>query len=132
MHAGRHPHHEGAEPEGRPHHQQRLALGARAAADVGAYTSTKHAVTGLTKCISLDGRKNDITASQIDIGNALTELAAGMANGVPQADGSIKPEPLMDVKHVGDAVLHMANLPLDVNVQFMTIMATKMPFIGRG
>jgi len=97
-----------------------------------AYTSTKHAVTGLTKCISLDGRKNDIVSSQIDIGNALTELAARMANGVPQADGSIKPEPLMDVKHVGDAVLHMANLPLDVNVQFMTIMATKMPFVGRG
>ena len=97
-----------------------------------AYTSTKHAVTGLTKCISLDGRKNDITASQIDIGNALTELAARMANGVPQADGSIKPEPLMDVKHVGEAVLHMAKLPLDVNVQFMTIMATKMPFVGRG
>jgi NAD(P)-dependent dehydrogenase (short-subunit alcohol dehydrogenase family) len=97
-----------------------------------AYTSTKHAVTGLTKCISLDGRKNDIVGSQIDIGNALTELAARMAKGVPQADGSIKPEPLMDVKHVGDAVLHMANLPLDVNVQFMTIMATKMPFVGRG
>jgi NAD(P)-dependent dehydrogenase (short-subunit alcohol dehydrogenase family) len=97
-----------------------------------AYTSTKHAVTGLTKCISLDGRKNDITASQIDIGNALTELAARMAKGVPQADGSIKPEPLMDVKHVGEAVLHMAKLPLDVNVQFMTIMATKMPFVGRG
>jgi NAD(P)-dependent dehydrogenase (short-subunit alcohol dehydrogenase family) len=97
-----------------------------------AYTSTKHAVTGLTKCISLDGRKNDIVASQIDIGNALTELAARMAKGVPQADGSVKPEPLMDVKHVGEAVLHMANLPLDVNVQFMTIMATKMPFVGRG
>jgi len=97
-----------------------------------AYTSTKHAVTGLTKCISLDGRKHDIVASQIDIGNALTDLAARMAKGVPQADGSIKPEPLMDVKHVGDAVLQMANLPLDVNVQFMTIMATKMPFVGRG
>jgi NADP-dependent 3-hydroxy acid dehydrogenase YdfG len=97
-----------------------------------AYTSTKHAVTGLTKCISLDGRKNDVVGSQIDIGNALTELAARMAKGVPQADGSVKPEPLMDVKHVGDAVLHMANLPLDVNVQFMTIMATKMPFVGRG
>jgi NAD(P)-dependent dehydrogenase (short-subunit alcohol dehydrogenase family) len=97
-----------------------------------AYTSTKHAVTGLTKCISLDGRRNDIVGSQIDIGNALTELAARMAKGVPQADGSIKPEPLMDVKHVGEAVLHMANLPLDVNVQFMTIMATKMPFVGRG
>ena len=97
-----------------------------------AYTATKHAVTGLTRCISLDGRKDDIVGSQIDIGNALTELAARMAKGVPQADGSIRPEPLMDVKHVGDAVLHMANLPLDVNVQFMTIMATKMPFIGRG
>ncbi|MBV9192471.1 MAG: SDR family oxidoreductase [Betaproteobacteria bacterium] len=97
-----------------------------------AYTSTKHAVTGLTKTTSLDNRKNDIVCSQIDIGNALTELAARMAKGVPQADGSIKPEPLMDVKHVGDAVLHMANLPLDVNVQFMTIMATKMPFVGRG
>jgi len=98
----------------------------------GAYTSTKHAVTGLTKCLSLDGRKNDIAASQIDIGNALTELAARMAKGVPQADGSVKPEPLMDVAHVGTAVLHMAKLPLDVNVQFMTIMATKMPFVGRG
>ena len=97
-----------------------------------AYTSTKHAVTGLTKTTSLDGRKNDIVCSQIDIGNALTELAARMAKGVPQADGSVKPEPLMDVKHVGEAVLHMANLPLDVNVQFMTIMATKMPFVGRG
>ncbi len=97
-----------------------------------AYTATKHAVTGLTKCISLDGRKDDIAGCQIDIGNALTELAARMAKGVPQADGSIKPEPLMDVKHVGDAVLQMANLPLDVNVQFMTIMATKMPFVGRG
>jgi NAD(P)-dependent dehydrogenase (short-subunit alcohol dehydrogenase family) len=97
-----------------------------------AYTSTKHAVTGLTKCISLDGRKHDIAGCQIDIGNALTDLAARMAKGVPQADGSVKPEPLMDVKHVGEAVLHMANLPLDVNVQFMTIMATKMPFVGRG
>jgi len=97
-----------------------------------AYTATKHAVTGLTKCISLDGRKDDIAGSQIDIGNALTELTAPMAKGVPQADGAIQPEPLMDVKHVGDAVLQIANLPLDVNVQFMTIMATKMPFVGRG
>jgi len=97
-----------------------------------AYTATKHAVTGLTKCVSLDGRKHDIACGQIDIGNALTDLAARMAKGVPQADGSIKPEPLMDVDHVGRAVLHMANLPLDVNVQFMTIMATKMPFVGRG
>jgi len=97
-----------------------------------AYTATKHAVTGLTKCVSLDGRKHDIACGQIDIGNALTELAARMAKGVPQADGSERPEPLMDVDHVGRAVLHMANLPLDVNVQFMTIMATKMPFVGRG
>jgi NAD(P)-dependent dehydrogenase (short-subunit alcohol dehydrogenase family) len=97
-----------------------------------AYTATKHAVTGLTKCVSLDGRKHDIACGQIDIGNALTELAARMAKGVPQADGSVRPEPLMDVDHVGRAVLHMANLPLDVNVQFMTIMATKMPFVGRG
>jgi len=97
-----------------------------------AYTATKHAVTGLTKCVSLDGRKHDIACGQIDIGNALTDLAARMAQGVPQADGSVRPEPLMDVKHVGEAVLQMANLPLDVNVQFMTIMATKMPFVGRG
>jgi NAD(P)-dependent dehydrogenase (short-subunit alcohol dehydrogenase family) len=97
-----------------------------------AYTATKHAVTGLTKCVSLDGRKHDIACGQIDIGNALTELAARMAKGVPQADGSVKPEPLMDVDHVGRAVLQMANLPLDVNVQFMTIMASKMPFVGRG
>jgi NAD(P)-dependent dehydrogenase (short-subunit alcohol dehydrogenase family) len=97
-----------------------------------AYTATKHAVTGLTKCVSLDGRKHDIACGQIDIGNALTELAARMAKGVPQADGSVRPEPLMDVKHVGEAVLQMANLPLDVNVQFMTIMASKMPFVGRG
>jgi NAD(P)-dependent dehydrogenase (short-subunit alcohol dehydrogenase family) len=96
------------------------------------YTATKHAVTGLTKCISLEGRKHDIACSQIDVGNALTELAAKMGQGVPQADGSIKVEPLMDVGHVGSAVLYMANLPLDANVQFMTIMATKMPFVGRG
>jgi len=96
------------------------------------YTSTKHAVTGLTKASSLDGRKYDIACGQIDIGNANTPLAARMANGVPQANGEIRPEPLMDVDHVGAAVLHMANLPLETNVQFMTIMATKMPFIGRG
>jgi NADP-dependent 3-hydroxy acid dehydrogenase YdfG len=96
------------------------------------YTATKHGVTGLTKCASLDGRKYDIACSQIDIGNAMTELAARMAKGVPQADGSIKPEAMMNVGQVADAVLHMASLPLDVNVQFMTIMATKMPFVGRG
>jgi NAD(P)-dependent dehydrogenase (short-subunit alcohol dehydrogenase family) len=96
------------------------------------YTATKHAVTGLTRSAALDGRKYDIACSQIDIGNAHTELAARMASGVPQADGSIRPEPLMDVEHVGRTVAHLAGLPLDVNVLFMTIMATKMPFVGRG
>jgi len=96
------------------------------------YTATKHAVTGLTKSIALDGRAYDIACGQIDIGNAHTELAAKMAKGVPQADGSVRVEPLMDVAHVGQAVLQMANLPLDANVLFMTLMATKMPFVGRG
>ena len=96
------------------------------------YTSTKHAITGLTKCTSLDGRKYDIACGQIDIGNALTELSAKMTKGVPQANGEIAVEPMMDVKDVANAVLHMAGLPLDTNVQFMTIMATKMPFVGRG
>ena len=96
------------------------------------YTSTKHAITGLTKSIALDGRKYNIACGQIDIGNAMTELAAPMASGVPQANGQIAIEPMMDVKQVGDAVLHMAQLPLSTNVQFMTIMATQMPFIGRG
>ena len=96
------------------------------------YTSTKHAITGLTRSCSLDGRAYDIACGQIDIGNALTELAARMAQGVPQADGSVKPEPLMDVEHVGSSVAYMASLPLDANVLFMTVMATKMPFVGRG
>ncbi len=96
------------------------------------YTATKHAITGLTKSTSLDGRKYDIACGQIDIGNALTELAARMAKGVPQANGTIAPEPLMDVAHVASSVLYMASLPLDANVQFMTVMATKMPFVGRG
>ncbi len=96
------------------------------------YTSTKHAITGLTKSTSLDGRKYDIACSQIDIGNAQTPLAARMVNGVPQANGTIAPEPLMEVEHVGNAILHIANLPLDTNILFMTIMATKMPFVGRG
>ena len=96
------------------------------------YTATKHAVTGLTKCISLDNRKHDIACGQIDIGNAATEMTERMKNGVPQANGSVEVEPRMDVAHVGSAVLYMANLPLDANVQFMTVMATKMPFVGRG
>jgi len=96
------------------------------------YTATKHAITGLTKVTSLDGRKHDIACGQIDIGNALTEMAARMAKGVPQADGTVAVEPLMDVQCVADAVLHMASLPLDANVLFLTIMATKMPFVGRG
>jgi len=100
--------------------------------DSAPYTSTKHAVTGLTKSISLDGRKYDIACGQIDIGNAMTELAARMAKGVKQADGTIKPEAMMTVNQVADAVVHMAGLPLETNVQFMTIMATKMPFVGRG
>ena len=96
------------------------------------YTSTKHAITGLTKSLSLDGRGYDICASQSDIGNALTEMAVPMTKGVLQADGSIRAEATMDVAHVASSVLHMANLPLDANVQFMTVMAPKMPFIGRG
>ena len=96
------------------------------------YTSTKHAVSGMTKATSLDGRKYDIACGQIDIGNAETELAARMAQGVPQADGTVKVEPLMDVDHVGQSVAFMASLPLESNVLFMTVMATKMPFVGRG
>ncbi len=96
------------------------------------YAASKHAVTGLTKSSSLDGRKYDIACGQIDIGNTLTPMAAGMPGGVPQADGSIKPEPTFDVKHVADAVVYMAGLPLEANVQFMTLMATKMPLVGRG
>ncbi len=100
--------------------------------DSSAYTATKHAITGLTKSASLDGRKYDIACGQIDIGNAMTEMAARMAKGVPQADGRIAVEAMMDPDEVADAVLHMASLPLSTNVQFMTIMATKMPFVGRG
>jgi NAD(P)-dependent dehydrogenase (short-subunit alcohol dehydrogenase family) len=96
------------------------------------YTATKHAMTGLTKSTALDGRKYDIACGQIDIGNALTEMAAVMTRGVPQANGSVAVEAVMDVQHVAHAVLHMAELPLDTNVLFMTVMATKMPFVGRG
>ncbi|MGH9355924.1 MAG: SDR family oxidoreductase [Terriglobia bacterium] len=96
------------------------------------YTATKHAITGLTKCISLDGRTHDVACGQIDIGNAITEMSERMASGVLQADGTTRPEARMDVRHVGEAVVYMASLPLDANVQFMTVMATKMPFVGRG
>jgi NAD(P)-dependent dehydrogenase (short-subunit alcohol dehydrogenase family) len=96
------------------------------------YTSTKHAITGLTKAISLDGRKYDITCGQIDIGNAATPMTARMAGGVPQANGTMMPEPTMNADHVGDAVVYMANLPPDANVHTITVMASKMPFVGRG
>ena len=96
------------------------------------YTATKHAITGLTKCISLDGRPHGIACSQIDIGNADTDLAAKFKTGVPQASGDIRTEPTFDVRRCGEAVAYMAGLPLDTNIQFMTIMATSMPYIGRG
>ena len=97
-----------------------------------AYTATKHAVTGVTKALALDGRAHDIACSQIDIGNAATEMTAGIATGARQADGSVRPEPTFDPVHAADAVVRLAQLPLDVNVPFLTIMATGMPFLGRG
>ena len=100
--------------------------------DSAPYTATKHAITGLTKTLSLDGRKYDIACSQIDVGNARTDLASRMARGVKQANGTVAVEPMMDVRRVAEAVVYMASLPLDTNIQFMTIMATKMPFVGRG
>ena len=100
--------------------------------DSGPYTATKHAVTGLTKVTSLDGRKYDIACGQIDIGNALTEMAQRMTKGVKQANGTVAVEPTMDVENTANAVVYMASLPLDANVQFLTVMATKMPFVGRG
>jgi NAD(P)-dependent dehydrogenase (short-subunit alcohol dehydrogenase family) len=96
------------------------------------YTATKHAITGLTKCLALDGRRYDIACGQIDIGNAATEMNERMAMGVEQANGSVTVEPRMDVQHVAQAVLYMAGLPLEANVQFLTVMATKMPYVGRG
>jgi len=96
------------------------------------YTATKHAITGLTRSLSLDGRAHDIACGQIDIGNALTPMTDGMGKGVPQADGTVAPEPTMDVDDVARAVLYMASLPLDANVVFITVMANKMPYVGRG
>lgn len=96
------------------------------------YTATKHAITGLTRSLSLDGRQHGIACGQIDIGNAASDMTEAFTQGVPQADGSLRAEPVMDVQHVAEAVLHMADLPLQANVQFMTLMATAMPYIGRG
>ena len=100
--------------------------------DSAPYTSTKHAITGLTKSTSLDGRKYNIACGQIDIGNAATDMTSSMQDGAPQADGSLKVEPTFNVEHVANTVVYMSNLPLDTNVQFITIMATDMPYIGRG
>ena len=122
---------EAADPARRADHQQRLDLGAHAAAPTPLpYTATKHAITGLTKSAALDGRKYNIACGQIDIGNAETEMTAKMKEGVLQADGSLAVEPTMDVEYVAQAVVYMASLPLDANVLFMTVMATKMPFVG--
>lgn len=96
------------------------------------YTATKHAITGLTRSLSLDGRAHDIACGQIDIGNAETQMASATAKGAAQANGTVMPEPMFDPRHVGDTIVHMARLPLEANVQFITVMATKMPFIGRG
>ena len=100
--------------------------------NIAAYTASKHAVSGLTRAAALEGRRHNIACGQIDIGNAHTEMAARMAKGVPQANGEIAIEPLMDVAHVASAVLYMASLPIEANVQFLTVMASKMPFVGRG
>ncbi|MEM9676949.1 MAG: SDR family oxidoreductase [Pseudomonadota bacterium] len=96
------------------------------------YTASKHAITGLTRSISLDGRQHNIACGQIDIGNAASDMTSAMSGGVPQADGTMKPEPTMSVDHIGDAIVNMASLPLDANILFMTIMSSHMPFVGRG
>ena len=126
-------HHEGAGADGRADCQQWLHFRPCAAAVFSApYTSTKHAITGLTKATGLDGRAYNIAVGQIDIGNAETPMTQRMKEGVIQPDGSMQEEPVMDVKAVGDAIVYMAGLPLDANVQTITVMATKMPFLGRG
>ena len=116
----------------RPHHQQRFDIGPCAPAQFGALHGNQARHYRANEIDFLDGRKHDIACSQIDIGNAATDMTSRMADGVPQADGTIAVEPRMDVRHVADAVLYIANLPLDVNVQFITVMATKMPLVGRG
>ena len=133
MHAGGVPPDEAPVAARRPDHQQRLALGDGARPRSAPYTATKHAITGLTKSTSLDGREHDIACGQIDIGNAATELTGRMTTtGVPQADGTTEREPTIDAADVARAVVYMATLPLEANVQFMTVMATKMPLVGRG
>jgi len=132
LRAGSDPHHEGPDAAGRAHHNNGSISAHTPRPNSAPYTATKHAITGLTKSISLDGRPFDIACSQIDIGNAATEMTQRMTSGVPQANGTIAVEPRMDVGHVADAIVYIANLPLSANVQFMTLMATQMPFIGRG
>ena len=132
LHPGRVSPDEGTDAAGRAHHQQRLHLRPRAAPNSAPYTATKHAITGLTKSTALDGRKYDIACGQIDIGNAATDMTARMKQGVLQANGEIAVEPTMDVENVARAVVYMASLPLDANVLFLTVMATQMPFVGRG
>ena len=124
--------HEESDAHGWTDHQQRLHLGTHPRPNSAPYTATKHGITGLTRSTSLDGRKYNIACGQIDIGNAATEMTAKMHSGMPQANGTIALEPTMDVENVARAVVYMASLPLDANVQFITIMATQMPFIGRG
>ena len=132
LHAGSVQDHEDPDAAGRTDHQQRLDLRHAPRPNSAPYTATKHAITGLTKSTSLDGRKYDIACGQIDIGNAATEMTARMTDGVPQASGTIAVEPTMDVDYVAQAVLYMASLPLEANVLFMTVMATQMPLVGRG
>ena len=132
MHPGSIQNHEGTEPYGWENHQQWLHISACATAKLRPYTATKHAVTGLTKSTSLDGRKYDIACGQIDVGNAETERTAGNRTGNPQPNGEVVFEANMTAKDAGQAIVYMDQLPLTANVQFMTIMATKMPFIGRG
>ena len=132
MHAGSVSDHEAPAPDGRADHQQRLLIGHAPRPNSAPYTATKHAITGLTKSTALDGRKYDIACGQIDIGNAETDMTKRVKDGVAQADGTISAEPTMKLEHVAQAVVYMASLPLDANVQFLTVMATKTPFVGRG
>jgi NAD(P)-dependent dehydrogenase (short-subunit alcohol dehydrogenase family) len=132
LHPGGVPDHASATAPRRPHHQQRLDTAHAPRPRSIAYTAAKHAIAGLTKSTALDGRAFDIACGQIDIGNAATDLGSAAASGTAHADGTVRPEPLMHVAEVGRAVRYMATLPLDASVATMTLMATKMPFIGRG